>query len=991
MSIIRQIKLVIIVLLCTIFIIPASIGQSTEDDAIAKQTQTQKKRKRKKVDPNPSKIKKAYHDMTHKYNGYFNAEVKYNEAINKLEDKHQDNYNKVLPIYKYMAVDDASSVSGELDQTIKKTSIAINLHRISKWSDDSYMLMGKALFAKKEFEKAEEAFQYLIAEYDPKKLAKKAAKGKKKKKRKKANTGLKKSDRNKKATEKKKKKKGGLRKVRRPRDAQGNIIVKPETETPVEAPKKEVKTIKAEEVKSDDKQPSYFMKHRPIRKDAMLWLAKTKIELDKYDEALIIISRLKKDPEFHKSLKSELYATEAYAAMKQERFKEVTQPLEQAIANAKKKKDRTRYTYILGQIYQQEGQGQQAYAQFEKVVDDKPAYEMYFNAKLSIAKNAWANGDGSLDEAERTLTKMLKDEKNEEYLDQVYFALADVELNRENKAMAKEYLKKSVYHGSGNKPQQAEAYLLLAELHFEEEIYTKAKYYYDSTLTVLDKKDERYATAEKYSKSLTDIAKNIETITLQDSLLKIMAMSDEDKLALAIKIKKQQDEQKKARQNAANARAVKKGKRGTASLKNFGGRSNLRQNSANSIGTWWAYETDDLRKRKRAFEKKWGNRELADNWRRSKNSGIGGIDETIVENNFDAFEMTQEEAETLFKGMKVPQNDKEVLVSNGKIIDAMSALGVLYRERLQNRQKSIEILEELMTRFPDNKYKLESAYMLYVLFSDVPNINKANYYKDLVTKEGKDSKYAKVIADPDFLNKANAEELSFVETYDKAYDAFKAGNYAQALDLLEAKDKTLEKTHELKPKYALMIAMCVGNKEGKEAYKVALNDLIKTYPKSEEKKKAVEILRYLGGGTPVADKTKATRKVNTPVKKGVFVTDDNGSHFFIATFTPDAMTRDQIKAAFSDFNKKYHKLQRLRANVIYLDLQTPVAIVKRFRNRKEAMAYLDSINSKIGELTKGVKNLNLKPMILAQKNYRTILRKKNIKEYEAFFDEVYNQ
>ena len=122
------------------------------------------------------------------------------------------------------------------------------------------------------------------------------------------------------------------------------------------------------------------------------------------------------------------------------------------------------------------------------------------------------------------------------------FVLADIALKAGNKPKAIEYLALSLETSSLNQTQKGESHLLLANLYYEDEQYVKAKKNFDSALSALSKNDERYVEVEQLSKGLTDIVKNIEIITLQDSLLKVGAMSPEEKRKLAANIKKQQAE-----------------------------------------------------------------------------------------------------------------------------------------------------------------------------------------------------------------------------------------------------------------------------------------------------------------------------------------------------------------------------------------------------------------------------------------------------------------
>jgi hypothetical protein len=189
----------------------------------------------------------------------------------------------------------------------------------------------------------------------------------------------------------------------------------------------------------------------------------------------------------------------------------------------------------------------------------------------------------------------------------------------------------------------------------------------------------------------------------------------------------------------------------------------------------------------------------------------------------------------------------------------------------------------------------------------------------------------------------------------------------------------------LKPKFALLAAMCEGSLNGKEAYKIALNDVVKSYPKTDESTKAQQILNYLGNdGT-------ASVKPSTASKENSLFSQEDGVHFFIAGYNSDVLSRNDITAKFTDYNKEFHSLERLRVNSIYLDLKTPLLVVKRFNSKAEAMEYYESVMSGSIEKVLGgtLANLKIIPMVISQDNYKTIVRKKVVNEYLIFFEETY--
>ena len=112
-------------------------------------------------------MEKAFTNTNARYNGYFNAKELLKASIVNLEDQHQDNYNQLLEMYKYVAADNPQAVGPDLDIAMKKVSIVVNLYRRSKWTDDCYLLLGQAQFLRQDYESAESTFRYLVGEFDP--------------------------------------------------------------------------------------------------------------------------------------------------------------------------------------------------------------------------------------------------------------------------------------------------------------------------------------------------------------------------------------------------------------------------------------------------------------------------------------------------------------------------------------------------------------------------------------------------------------------------------------------------------------------------------------------------------------------------------------------------------------------------------------------------------------------------------------------------------
>ncbi len=955
------------------------------------------------------KVSKFYHNTTAEFNGYFNANEMFNESLVQLSDEYQDNYNKILPIYEYVATDNPKAVASNLDGAIEKVSIVVALHRVSDWTDDCYLLLGKSQYVKQDYESAEETLEYLRAEFNPDALAKKQRKGKKSKKKKKkkkssskkkktssakkkkASSNAKKRKQANKDLKKKKKKKKSSGKKKKPSSSKKSSSKKedtPKEKIVVEQPKKSSPSKKEKpkkEEKNDQQDNKGGVFKRPAAyKEGLLWLARTYIEREAYDEAATILNALDSDSDISDDVRKQLPVVQAHYFMTRKNYESAIAPLERAISRTKKKQDKARYAYIIAQIHQKAGRGDESYAFFEKVTKYSQSYEMRFSAQLNIAQNDYLNGRATAEQITKDLKKMAKDIKNDTYRDQIYYTLASIALKSDKKTEAIGYLKKSLMFSNNNSAQKAEAYYLLADLFYENQDFVNAKSYFDSTLQELPKTDERYSKVSAFSKNLTEIAENIIIIQEQDSLLRISKLSDKDKEALAYQIRKQQEEERINKlKNIANKPDNKFKNKSKAQPRSSRSGSNV------SPSTFFAYNDRTVKKGKKEFQKRWKNRPLEDNWRRANRRGAGNaVEDELVAEEVPLGVLSKEDIDKLLKD--IPNNPNEIKIAEGKIIDAMFTLGSLYRDRLKLNDKSVEILESLNTRFPGNKHELDSWYFLYLSHTDLGNVVKAKEYYDKIVTKYPDTTYARVLLDPNFLENSKEEERKLTVYYNQTYDAFEKGKYDDAAQRAVKAVELFGPANVLQPRFALLNAMCLGNLKGKEAYRGELREIISKYPDTPEQTRAREILRLLGGeDISVEDQEKVGGENKKKKGESAYKVEDKKMHYCIVVLKNNSIKLTEAKAAVSDYHRQFHKLDKLKIANVYLgaDTSTPILVIRRFKGKDLAMGYFNGVLQNAKEFLPDSANYEIYP--ITSYNYRQVLKNKDLESYKSFFEENY--
>lgn len=932
----------------------------------------------KKKGQETSKSKKFYHSFTNKYNYWFNADELFRLTTAKLEEQHKDNYSQILEIYPEAAAD-PTGVRADLDNIIQKSAKGISLHRPGNWTDDNYGLMGKAQFLKRDFETAEATYKFIKEEQDPRHTTKSKLKSKKSSKektadRKKAAAKKKKEaaakkkqaakDRKKKAAEKKKaaknKKKGG-------KNAPKSTSTPKPTATPT--PKE------SEELKLTGNDPyAQPMGRTHDFPSAMVWYGRTLTERDKYDEAEFLFRELWEDRSFPKSLQDELATAEARLFIKQKKYDQAIEPLTKAVELSKSKKHRARLAFILAQLYERSGRYEDAFASYGQVLNNKPAYEMEFNARMQQTAAGWANGKTSSDAAIKNYERLASDAKNQEYRDQLYYSMATIALRDGNKKDGIDYLRKSLSYNKSNTAQRAEAYLKLADLYFEDEKFVLAKAYYDSTLTVLPADDARHKRATEYATNLKDIARLIQTIEANDSIVRIFNMNDDQRKELVKTIKKQRDaEQAAAIRNAANQPATP----AKAPTPIAGGKPS----------TFYFYNESFLKKGRKDFSRNWGDRKLDDNWRRSNRLIAGGPDDVAGGDSTKANIAADADLKDIFAN--IPKSEEELSVLHMATYEAMYQLGTLYRDRLQNNQRCTGTLEELQTRYPDTaRYEKETWYYCYLAYTDLKNPEKAQVYYDKLIEKYPKSAYARTLTDPNFLNATKERERDLNKYYEETYALFQKGGYKEAYTRCEDAPKKFGSQNPLVAKFALLSALCTGNLSGNDAYCAALGQVIKQYPDQPEATRAREIARVLScKGFEVDEK----KKTDAPIDDA-FTIEDDKLHYFIVALTGDNFRLDEVKAAVTDYNNEFHKTEQLRISNIFLgtDTNTPIVVVRKFDNKEQAMRYYNEVKGQkgfLGETAK--KSYNKEMFAVSQENYRRILKNKTLNGYREFYEENY--
>jgi len=735
-------------------------------------------------------------------------------------------------------------------------------------------------------------------------------------------------------------------------------------------------------------------KYNDIRYEAMLWLANSYNQLEKYKKAQSTLDYLKnemdKSPkDVPKIVHKQFPLIKADMFIRQEKFNQAIDLLVDAIYLRQDKKTDARIKFILGQIYQNEDELYRASDYYMLAIKRNPSYELAFNAAINLATCYDTRYEEGSKDIRKKLDKMLKEDKNLDFRDQIYYALADVAYKDAEDSLAISYLRLSVATSVTNDFQKAASSIKLGKYFFEGKKYRLAQAYYDTAIQVLPEDYPDYKRIMANSEFLNELVDNLIVVQTEDSLQTLAAMSEADRNAIIDKViedLKIQEEKEREEAEALEAMAAN-------SLNDMGRPGGQSIGDPTNQGKWYFYNSQAMSFGFTEFKKKWGNRKLEDNWfisnkqaaidfledqQIAENDSLGGVkDSTAIVSN------DPHNRDYYLSGL--PLTEEKLDTSNVRIQDALYNLGSIYKDKFSDLPRSNESFETLIKRYPENSHLLQTYYQLYRSFMKMDSIDKAEYYKNLLVNEFPESDYAKLLLNPDYYKELEAEKNRAITLYNETYDHYTSGHYYTVYSNSNRALSTFEEPEETLAKFEYLRALAIGKIEVVDSLQAALEILVAKYPDSEVKPLAQNILDYLTG--PID--TTSTEEEPEEVYDLAMYEFNNSSKQIFALVVDDANVNiNALKVRISDFNSKFFSLSNISITNILLNTTSHFVMVGNFEDIESALNYFHTI-MKNEYVFANLSEDDYSGFIIAQENYPVFYKDKDIKKYLAFFKQNY--
>ena len=743
---------------------------------------------------------------------------------------------------------------------------------------------------------------------------------------------------------------------------------------------------------------------------ARAWLAKCYTEQDWLYDAEDVIRNMNRDSVDFRTVKDWDYTYADYYLHTGELQKAVPY-LQKVIKHEKRRSQRAREWFLLGQIQRQLGNRTEAEKAFKKVIGCHPPYELEFNARIAQSEVlAKSNAKGMISK----LKRMAANDNNKDYLDQVYYAIGNIYLTEKDTTNAIAAYEKGNKKATRNGIEKGVLLLTLGNLYWEKEKYNDAQRCYGEAIGLLDQDRDDYEELSHRSKVLDELVPHTDAIHLQDSLLELSTMPEAERLKVIDRIisdlKKKEKEALRAQQEAESEQIQQR----NAAM---GGIQNRQQRptvptAQQGNGQWYFYNPIAVSQGKATFQRQWGKRENADNWRRinqtvvnlgtNEEGGNGPNDETLPNDSLDfAARGDSIPTDTLANDphnreyylAQIPFTEEQKAASHSIIMESLLRSGIIFKDKLDNLHLCEKQLNRLRNDYPDYEHLDEALYHLFLLYARQGEQTKTDLCLKQLQANHPESEWTILLSDPFYFENARFGEHIEDSLYAATYQAFKADRHQE----IRSNAKISEERFPLgnnRAKFIFIDGLSYLNEGDADKCIERLKTVVEKYPQSEVSEMAGMIIKGVqdgrqlhGGKFDIGDVW--TRRDVVMVKDSTITdtlsSDPHQDFLFILAYEPDSVNENQLLYEMAKYNFTNFLVRNFE---ILIDEDNGIRRmhISGFLSYDEALQYARQLYSDkaMAEKLEGCRSL-----IISSTNLALLGNKFSYDDYEQFYEEIF--
>ena len=299
---------------------------------------------------------------------------------------------------------------------------------------------------------------------------------------------------------------------------------------------------------------------------------------------------------------------------------------------------------------------------------------------------------------------------------------------------------------------------------------------------------------------------------------------------------------------------------------------------------------------------------------------------------------------------QIPKTEEEIQASHEIIQEGLYNMGIILKDKMEDYSAAAYEFNQLLRRYPDNTYRLDVYYNMYMMYMRNGQDADAQPYRDSILVNFPESKYGMAMQDPNYLENLKNMNRDQENMYEAAYANYLANNHSAVHDAY-AEMMRKYPLSKIMPKFMFIDALSYLTEKDHDKFKETIKDMLQRYPQTDITPVASEIVKQLnqgrrleGGGSNLRGMLWSTRLSNDTTPQALertftpFAEDNDKPQVFILLYPMDSVNSNMLlyevaRHNFNSFKVKDYDIDQMNFGSLGL------LVIKGLDNFKEATNY----------------------------------------------------
>ena len=542
--------------------------------------------------------------------------------------------------------------------------------------------------------------------------------------------------------------------------------------------------------------------------EGKIWREKTNIRLRNEELAIENLRPLARSIFPSNKFYSLANATLAESFLNLKQLDSASLYIKRAALEAPQRKNKARYLFITGQLFESLGKRDSAEWAFKEIIALKRKAPKKFLLQAKIKKTL-LDTLNTLTDRVSFLQKILKNYENQTFEHLVNRAIGNLYLKQKEDSLALVYFDRSIDSPYLDPYTQIENNKDLADYHFREGNYLISGNYLDKLLPLFDETSLAFKKIKRKRENLSGVIFYEQNIKQTDSIIYLMTLSKKEQLIYFENLinSKQEKEVLKLKEEVNEKRF---------------------QLLNRSKTSFYFYNPSLVSKGRQAYLANWGNRPNTDNWRNASSILNSIVIESKSNQPISIKAIIQEKPENFVASLPQTQKEKDSLILTNQ--KAYLQIGLIYKEKFNDFPLAKKRLKKLLSLNPPKEIRVQALYHLFRMEEKKKTDVAENYKIDLI-KNYSETPFARILSDQKNYNSTGI--VTPEKLYENALKLYKEQKFIETLEEIELLT-VMASGKQLEPKISLLKANSLGRLNGIETWKESLMEVATTFSAFEE-------------------------------------------------------------------------------------------------------------------------------------------------------------